>query len=54
MTKQAIQRLVDKLAQQYLDRMRAAHLERQADLQRQIEECQRQKELCRMRLQELA
>ncbi len=54
MTNQAIQLQVDKLAQEYINRMRAAHAKRDAELQRQIEECQRQQELARKRLQELA
>jgi len=54
MTKQQIQQQVDKLAQKYIARMRAAHEKRQAELQRQIEECERQRELCRKRLRELA
>ena len=57
MTNQAIQRLVDKLAQAAIDRMRIAHARRCAELQAQIEECQRQQELCMVacrRLVELA
>ena len=53
LSKQEIQQQVDALAQQYIDRMRAAHLKQQADLRQQIEECERQKELCRKRLAEL-
>ncbi len=52
-TLEQIQQEVDTLAQQYIDRMRAAHLKRQADLQQQIEECERQRELCARRLAEL-
>ena len=52
-TLEQIQQEVDALAQQYIDRMRAAHEKRQADLQQQIEECERQKELCSKRLREL-
>ena len=53
MTKQEIQQTVDKLAQQYIARMRAAHEKQQAEIQEQIEECQRQAELCRKRLRKL-
>ncbi len=54
MTNQAIQLQVDKLAQEVVDRMRIAHAKRNAELQAQIEECQRQQELARKRLRELA
>ena len=53
LSKQEIQRQVDALAQQYIDRMRVAHIKRQAEIQAQIEECERQKEVCSKRLAEL-
>jgi hypothetical protein len=53
-TLEQIQQQVDALAQQYIDRMRAAHEKRQGELQLKIEECERQKELCRKRLLELS
>jgi hypothetical protein len=53
-TLEQIQQEVDALAQQYIDRMRTANEKRQGELQSQIEECERQKELCRKRLHELS
>lgn len=53
MTREEVQQQVDKLAQEYIARMQAAHAKRQAELQQQIEECERQQELCRKRLREL-
>jgi len=53
MTRKQIQEQVDALAQQYIDRMRAAHTKRTIELAQQIEECQRQQELCAKRLAEL-
>ena len=53
MTREEIQQQVNKLAQEVLARMRAAHAKRDAELQQQIEECQRQQELARERLREL-
>ena len=54
MTNQAIQRLVDKLAQSAVDQLRIACAKRDAELQAQIDEWLRQQELCRKRLRELA
>ena len=52
-TQKQIQQEVDKLIQQRMDRMRAIHEKAQAEIQEQIEEYQRQAELCRKRLLEL-
>ncbi|KKK76855.1 hypothetical protein LCGC14_2859430 [marine sediment metagenome] len=53
MTREEAQQIVDKLAQKYIDQMRAAHTKRTIELAQQIEECQRQQELCAKRLREL-
>ena len=53
MTKEEIQEKVDRMAQEVIARMRTAHKKRQAEIQEQIKECQRQAELCRKRLREL-
>ncbi|KKM14219.1 hypothetical protein LCGC14_1708360 [marine sediment metagenome] len=50
MTRAEIQQQVDALAQQYLDRLRVAHEKRQAELQAQIDECERQRALIAKRL----
>ena len=53
MTNKEIQQTVNKMSQQHTDRMRAIYKKAQAEIQEQIEECERQAELCRKRLLEL-
>ena len=54
MTNQAIQQQVDNLAQEAVDQLRIAYAQRDAELNTQIEECERQIGLCHKRLLELA
>lgn len=53
MTNKEIQQTVNRMSQQHIDRMRATFKRAQAEIQEQIEECERQAELCRKRLMEL-